>query len=152
MLLPGFTILRPDPEYTPWLGRPWSVKDHVPHLVAPGVNGWSEIAPDYNITFDRYLVLSVAAGRKSGALGVMNTILSYYVQMLKRPGMAWGLRTVLRAPGAQHGQRFTSFPAPPPYRTPPRSASVAKSVASALRQIRPIVKPLSKRSWVRTPT
>jgi len=81
---------RPDPQYKHWLAP--LVQDHIPYMVAPGVNGWSEIAPDYALTFDN-IDTFVAAGRKAGALGVINTIWSDDVQMMKRPafpGMAYG--------------------------------------------------------------
>jgi hypothetical protein len=81
---------RPDPEYKRWIAPLAAQKQ--PFMVAPGVNGWSEIAPDYTLTFDNIDTL-VTAGRKSGALGVVNTIWSDDVQMLKRPalpGIAYG--------------------------------------------------------------
>jgi hexosaminidase len=41
---------RPDPEYHRWLDP--IVANHVPYVVAPGVNGWNEIAPDYTLSFE----------------------------------------------------------------------------------------------------
>jgi hypothetical protein len=81
---------RPDPEYRHWIAPLAERKQ--PFMVAPGVNAWSEIAPDYTLTFDN-IDTFIAAGRKSGALGVINTIWSDDVQMLKRPtlpGIAYG--------------------------------------------------------------
>src|SRR6185437_8556390 len=80
----------PDPEYKRWLDP--LVRKKIPHLVAPGVNSWSEIYPDYDLTFAN-IDTFVAAGRRSGALGVMNTIWTDDAQMLMRlswPGMAYG--------------------------------------------------------------
>jgi hexosaminidase len=120
---------RPDPEYKHWL-KPLG-DDHVPHLIAPGVNGWSEIAPDYNLTFEN-IDTFVAAGRKSEALGVMNTIWSDDVQMLKRPawpGIAYGAAAAWQHQPVNRSQFFTAYAA---REYPPASAA---SVASALRQM-----------------
>jgi hexosaminidase len=120
---------RPDPEYKHWL-KPL-VDSRVPHLVAPGVNGWSEIAPDYNLTFEN-IDTFVAAGRKSGALGVMNTLWSDDVQMLKRPawpGIAYGGAAAWQQ---QPVDRANFFPAYSAREYPPASAA---SVASALRKM-----------------
>ena len=81
---------RPDPEYKRWLEP--LVRYHLPHIVTPGVSGFNEIAPDYNLTFLN-IDTFIAAGRKSGALGVVNAVWSDDVQTLKRPmspGIAYG--------------------------------------------------------------
>ncbi len=120
---------RPDPEYKRWLAP--LVRDRVPHLIAPGVNGWSEIAPDYNLSFEN-IDTFVAAGRRSGALGVMNTIWSDDVQMLKRPawpGIAYGAAAAWQQ---QPVDRPHFFPAYAAREYPPAAAA---SVASALRQM-----------------
>ena len=75
---------RPDPEYKRWIAP--LAAQHQPFLVAPGVNGWNEIAPDYTLSFDNIDTL-ISTGRKSGTLGMVNTIWSDDVQMLKRPAM-----------------------------------------------------------------
>jgi hexosaminidase len=80
----------PDPEYHHWLDP--LVQHKIPFFVAPGVNSWSEIYPDYDLTFAN-IDTFVAAGRRLGALGVMNTIWTDDAQMLMRlswPGMAYG--------------------------------------------------------------
>jgi hypothetical protein len=80
----------PDPEYKKWLG-PLVIED-IPHLIATGVTSWNQIAPDYDSTFaniDTFL----AAGRRSHALGLMNTIWTDDAQNLIRmswPGIAYG--------------------------------------------------------------
>ena len=74
----------------------------------------------------------VAAGRKSGALGVMNTIWSDDVQMLKRPawpGIAYGAAASWQQKPMDR-QHF--FPAYAAREYPPAAAA---SVASALRQM-----------------
>ncbi len=81
---------QPDPQYKRWLEP--LVRYHLPHMVAPGVSGFKEIAPDNQKSFEN-IDTFIAAGRKSGALGVMNTVWSDDVQMLKRPalpGIAYG--------------------------------------------------------------
>jgi hypothetical protein len=100
---------RPDPEYKHWLVP--LVKDHIPHMVAPGVNGWSEIAPDYALTFDN-IDTFLAAGRKSGALGMMNTIWSDDVQMMKRPaypGIAYGAAAAWQQLPVNRQEFFQSY-------------------------------------------
>ena len=81
---------RPDPEYKKWL-QP--LADHKqPFMVAPGINGWVEIAPDYTLSFDNIDTL-LAAGRKASTLGMINTVWSDDLQMLKHPvlpGIAYG--------------------------------------------------------------
>ena len=81
---------RPDPEYHTWID-PLAAR-HQPFMVAPGVNAWSEIAPDLNLTFNNIDTM-LAAGRRAGALGMVNTIWSDDVQALKHPmlpGIAYG--------------------------------------------------------------
>ncbi len=100
---------RPDPQYEHWL-KPL-VQNRIPYMVAPGVNGWSEIAPDYALTFDN-IDTFVAAGRKSGALGVINTIWSDDVQMMKRPafpGMAYGAAAAWQEKPVDRKEFFASY-------------------------------------------
>lgn len=81
---------QPDPAYHEWIDP--LASRHRPFMVAPGVNAWSEIAPDYNLTFQNIDTM-LDAGRKSGAIGMVNTIWSDDVQALKRPmlpGIAYG--------------------------------------------------------------
>jgi hexosaminidase len=117
---------RPDPEYKRWLGA--LVDNHVPHLVAPGVNGWSEIAPDYSLTFDN-IDTFLAAGRKSGSIGSVNTIWSDDVQMLKRPalpGIAYGAAAAWQQQPMDRQRFFADYAA----REYPQAA--APHVAAAL--------------------
>jgi hypothetical protein len=120
---------QPDPQYRRWVDP--LVANHVPHIVAPGVNGWSEIAPDYDMTFEN-IETFIAAGRKSGALGVMNTIWSDDVQMLKRPawpGIAYGGAAAWQQQPIDRAHFFDTYAA----REYPSAA--AGSVASALRHM-----------------
>jgi hexosaminidase len=120
---------QPDPQYRRWVEP--LVANHVPHIVAPGVNGWSEIAPDYDMTFEN-IDTFIAAGRKSGALGVMNTIWSDDVQMLKRPawpGIAYGAAAAWQQGPVDRTHFFDTYAA---REYPPTAAG---SVASALRHM-----------------
>lgn len=88
--VPWFYDPRPDPQYRRWLDP--LIQHRVPFMVAPGVSGWNEIAPDYNLSFQN-IDSFVEAGRRGGDIGVINTIWSDDVQMLKRPvgpGIAYG--------------------------------------------------------------
>jgi hexosaminidase len=88
--VPWFYDPGPDPEYKKWL-QPLAQRKQ-PFLVAPGINGWVEIAPDYALTFDNIDTM-LAAGRKLSTLGMINTVWSDDLQMLKRPvlpGIAYG--------------------------------------------------------------
>lgn len=80
----------PDPQYRHWLAP--LVEHRVPHIVAPGVHGFNEIVPDFNLTFEN-IDTFLAAGRKSQALGMMNTLWTDDAQVLMRmmwPGVAYG--------------------------------------------------------------
>jgi hexosaminidase len=79
-----------DPTYKRWLAP--LIANHVPHIVEPGVMSYDNIAPDYNATFEN-IDTFLAAGRRSGALGLVNTIWADDAQLLFRmsfPGMAYG--------------------------------------------------------------
>lgn len=99
----------PDPEYHHWLDP--LVQHKIPYFVAPGVNGWSEIYPDHNITFAN-IDTFIAAGRGSGALGVMNTIWTDDAQMLMRlswPGMAYGAVAAWQSPPVARSSFFADY-------------------------------------------
>ncbi|HXH48415.1 MAG TPA: family 20 glycosylhydrolase [Terriglobia bacterium] len=81
---------QPDSEYKQWLAP--LTAGGVPHIVATGVTSWNQIAPDYDTTFDN-IDTFLAAGRKSRALGLMDTVWTDDGQMLMRmswPGIAYG--------------------------------------------------------------
>jgi hexosaminidase len=64
----------------------------VPHLIASGVTSWNSVTPDFIRSFEN-IDTFLAAGRKSGAAGIMNTIWTDDGQMLMRmtrPGMTYG--------------------------------------------------------------
>lgn len=79
-----------DKDYKHWLGP--LVAKAVPHFVQPGVTSWNQIAPDFDTSFEN-IDTFIAAGRKSNALGVINSIWADDGQILLRmslPGMAYG--------------------------------------------------------------
>ncbi len=109
--VPWFYDPRPDPEYKRWL-QP-VIAQHLPFMVAPGVNGWSEIAPDYTLSFDN-IDTFIAAGRKASALGIINTIWSDDVQMLKRPampGIAYGAAAAWQQKPVDRSRFFADYAA-----------------------------------------
>ena len=80
----------PDPQYKKWLEP--LMAEHLPIFVAPGVNGWEEIVPDYSKSF-RNIDTFLAAGEKARALGVINTLWTDDQEALHRmtwPGVAYG--------------------------------------------------------------
>ena len=99
----------PDPEYHHWMDP--LVKQKIPHFVAPGVNGWSEIYPDFNLTFAN-IDTFIAAGRRSGALGVINTSWTDDQQALRRlswPGFAYGAVAAWQSTPIDHASFFASY-------------------------------------------
>lgn len=82
----------PDPKghYQHWLGP--LVAQHVPHMFAPGIMGYEEIMPDFDWSFENIDEFT-AAGRQSGAMGMINTLWTDDAQNLMRaqwPGLAYG--------------------------------------------------------------
>ena len=79
-----------DREYKHWLGP--LVAKTVPHFVQPAVTSWAQITPDFDTSFEN-IDTFVAAGRKSNALGVINSVWTDDGHVLLRmslPGMAYG--------------------------------------------------------------
>jgi len=80
----------PESHYQHWLGP--LAAQHIPHMIATGVTCWNQVMPDYARSFaniDTFL----ASGRKSGAMGLMNTLWTDDAQNLlrtARPGVAYG--------------------------------------------------------------
>lgn len=76
--------------YQHWLGP--LAAQHVPHMIASGVTCWNQVMPDYAASFENTDTF-LAAGRKSGALGLINTLWTDDAQNLMRtawPGLAYG--------------------------------------------------------------
>lgn len=79
-----------DPTYRRWLGPLETL--HLPHIVQPGVTSYDDISPDFDTTFEN-IDTFLAAGRHSGALGLINSVWADDAQLLFRmslPGMAYG--------------------------------------------------------------
>ena len=79
-----------DREYKHWLGP--LVAKSVPHFVQPAVTSWLQIAPDFDTSFEN-IDTFIAAGKKSNALGVINSLWADDGQLLLRmslPGVAYG--------------------------------------------------------------
>jgi hexosaminidase len=79
-----------DPTYKRWLDP--LIAHHIPHVVQPGVTSYDDIAPDFDTTFEN-IDTFLAAGRRSGALGLVNSVWTDDAQLLLRmslPGMAYG--------------------------------------------------------------
>jgi hypothetical protein len=72
---------QPDPEYKKWLEP--LVARKLPHFVQTGVANWRELAPDFTMTFDNIDTFT-AAGRKSNALGLINSVWTDPAQSLLR--------------------------------------------------------------------
>jgi hypothetical protein len=80
----------PEEHYQHWLGP--LAAHHIPHVIATGVTSWNQITPDFARSFEN-IDTFLASGRKSGAVGIINTIWTDDAQMLMRmtwPGMAYG--------------------------------------------------------------
>lgn len=100
---------KPDPQYRHWLEP--LVARHVPLIIQPGVSSWAHITPDFNKTFaniDTFL----AAGRKSGALGLINSVWADDGQILFRmsfPGMVYGAAAAWQSPPMDKGRFFLDY-------------------------------------------
>jgi len=80
----------PESHYQHWLDP--LAAQHVPHMIATGVTCWNQVMPDYARSFEN-IDTFIASGRKSGAMGLMNTVWTDGAQNLLRtawPGMAYG--------------------------------------------------------------
>jgi len=99
----------PEEHYQHWLGP--LAAHHVPHLIATGVMSWNSVTPDFLLSFDN-IDTFLAAGRKSGALGLINTIWTDDAQMLMRmtsPGMAYGAAAAWQTGPMDHGTFISDY-------------------------------------------
>jgi hypothetical protein len=118
-----------DSEYQRWLAP--LVEKGVPHIVAPGVNGFTEIVPDFELSFEN-IDTFLAAGRKSKALGMMNTVWTDDAQLLIRmmwPGMAYGAVAAWQTTPVNRDRFF------PDYSRLLYSPEAAVAVAPALQEL-----------------
>jgi hexosaminidase len=121
---------QPDPQYKRWLEP--LVAGAVPHIVATGVTSWNQIAPDFDTTFDN-IDTFLAAGHKSHALGLMNTVWTDAGQMVMRmswPGFAYGAAASWQSAAMDQATFFSDYAR---LMYPP---AVASDVAAALDDLR----------------
>jgi hypothetical protein len=115
-----------DPTYKRWLGP--LIAHHIPHIVQPGVMSYDNIAPDYNTTFEN-IDTFLAAGRRSGALGLVNSVWADDAQLLFRmslPGMAYGAAAPWQSTPMDRTHFFSE------YASLMYPAAIAPDIASAL--------------------
>jgi len=116
-------------SYWHWLGP--LVEHRVPHLIATSVTSWNQISPNFTVSFQN-IDQFIDAGRKSGALGLMNTIWTDDAQMLMRPtwlGMAYGAVAAWQSQSMDQSAFFSEYSR----RIYP--ADVAPEVAKALEDL-----------------
>lgn len=124
--VPWYYEASPDPEYKKWVVP--LVEKGIPHIVASGVHFWNEIAPDYDTSFEN-IDTFLAAGRKSKALGLINTVWTDDAQNLIRtswPGIAYGAAAPWQSTPMVRTDFFSD------YARVMFSAAVAPEVAAAL--------------------
>lgn len=88
--LPWWYEPEPDPTYKSWVDP--LVAEKIPYIATSGVHSWNEIAPDFSMSF-RNIDTWIVAGKRSGSLGLLNTLWTDNGQMLMRmswPGIAYG--------------------------------------------------------------
>ena len=89
-LIPVAWAYEAQPDVKKWLDP--LVAKHLPHFIQSGVANWEQIAINFDMTFaniDNFL----AAGRRSGALGMINSVWTDSAQCFLRltwPAMAYG--------------------------------------------------------------
>jgi hypothetical protein len=119
----------PEAHYQHWL-RPLAAQ-HVPLVIASGVTCWNQIMPDYARSFEN-IDTFLAAGRKSGTLGLINTLWTDDGQNLMRaawPGLAYGAAAAWQSTPLDRQNFFSNYSelAYPP--------AVAAEVAQALKDL-----------------
>ena len=119
----------PEAHYQHWLGP--LAAQHVPLVIASGVTCWNQIMPDYARSFEN-IDTFLAAGRKSGTLGLINTLWTDDGQNLMRaawPGLAYGAAAAWQSTPLDRQNFFSNYSelAYPP--------AVAAEVAQALKDL-----------------
>lgn len=115
-----------DPTYKRWLGPLEQL--HIPHVVQPGVTSYDDITPDNDTTFEN-IDTFLAAGRHSGAIGLVNSVWADDAQLLFRmslPGIAYGAAAPWQSVPMDRTNFFSN------YARQMYSASVAADLGSAL--------------------
>lgn len=102
-------VYDPRPDYSDFVA-PFA-RQHIQQVVAPAIACYGQISPDFYYTFANIDGL-VRDGRKSGALGVINTGWTDSGQMLYRaslPGMAYGAVAGWQTPPINQAQFFSDY-------------------------------------------
>jgi hypothetical protein len=97
------------PDYTRWV-EPFG-KAHKPQVIAAGITCYNDIFPDYTTTFTN-IDGFIAAGRKHGAIGVINTGWTDDAQTIYRmamPGIAYGAVASWQAEPGGRGTFFANY-------------------------------------------
>jgi hexosaminidase len=118
-----------DPEYKRQLAP--LITNQIPFFVEPGLMSWAQVAPDYDTTFEN-IDTFLAAGRKSHALGMINSVWSDDAQILYQvclPGMAYGAAAAWQSQPIDRADFFSE------YAQIIYPVAVAPDVASALRSM-----------------
>jgi hypothetical protein len=119
----------PESHYQHWLG-PLGAQ-HIPHMIATGVTCWNQVMPDYARSFEN-IDTFLAAGRKSGAQGMMNTLWTDDAQNLLRtawPGLAYGAAAAWQSTPVDRENFFSGYSALA------YPAAAAPEVAEALKDL-----------------
>src|SRR6185437_7862612 len=115
-----------DPTYKKYLAP--LISHHVSHFVQPGVKSYDQITPD-DVTAYENIDTFLAAGRNSGAIGLINSVWSDDAQLLLRmsyPSMAYGAAAPWQSVPMDRASFFSD------YARQMYPATVAPHIASAL--------------------
>jgi hypothetical protein len=118
-----------DPTYKRQLGL--LVANHIPHFVQPGVKSYSQVTPDNKTAYEN-IDTFLAAGRRSGALGLINSVWADDAQLLFRmslPGIAYGAAAPWQSVPMDRADFFSD------YARQMYSSTAAPDIASALREM-----------------
>jgi hypothetical protein len=99
----------PESHYQHWLGP--LAAQHTPHMIASGVTCWNQVMPDYARSFEN-IDTFLASGRKSGAMGLMNTLWTDDAQNLLRtawPGVAYGAAAAWQSAPVDREKFFADY-------------------------------------------
>ena len=99
----------PESHYQHWLGP--LAAQHTPHMIASGVTCWNQVMPDYARSFEN-IDTFLASGRKSGTMGLINTLWTDDAQNLMRtawPGIAYGAVAAWQTTPVDRQNFFTDY-------------------------------------------
>jgi hypothetical protein len=99
----------PESHYQHWLGP--LAAQHTPHMIASGVTCWNQVMPDYARSFEN-IDTFLASGRKSGAMGLINTLWTDDAQNLLRtawPGVAYGAAAAWQSSPVDRQNFYTDY-------------------------------------------